>query len=278
MKIAYISADIEGVTGVVSPAQTVLQGFEFERARHWMTAEVKAVCEGALAAGADACIVSDSHGNGQNLLLESLPRATQVVRAWPRPLGMMQGVESSGVFGAALIGYHTSARSAHGVLAHSFSGRTVAGLAINGVEASESTVSAAIAGAFGVPVLLASGDADYGNHIRDLLGDDLPTVITKVAHGRYSATCRHPDEVLDELRSTSEMAFSQPDRSVYEIELPASVELCFQRHAPAELLAYLECFERVDGTTVRFTADSVPALAKTLFFATHVGVDEQIPS
>lgn len=55
-----------------------------------MTDEVNAVIEAARAAGATEFLVSDSHGNGQNLLIEQLPDDVPTVRSWPRELGMMQ--------------------------------------------------------------------------------------------------------------------------------------------------------------------------------------------
>src|SRR5688500_12541737 len=82
----YISADMEGVAGVVSEQQLSPAGFEYARFRELMTAEVNAVIETAFAAGVTEIVVSDSHGNGQNLLIEKLPRKVSVVRSWPRPL------------------------------------------------------------------------------------------------------------------------------------------------------------------------------------------------
>ena len=68
MKI-YISADMEGIVGVVTNEQLGPQGFEYNRAREFMTAEVAAAIEAAFQAGATEIVVSDSHGNGQNLLI-----------------------------------------------------------------------------------------------------------------------------------------------------------------------------------------------------------------
>ena len=48
----YISADMEGVGGVVSGDQLGPQSFEYERFRGFMTNEVLAAIEGARAAGA----------------------------------------------------------------------------------------------------------------------------------------------------------------------------------------------------------------------------------
>ena len=94
MKI-YISADLEGVVGAVTGEQLNPSGFEYERFREFMTAEVNACITAAVTAGATEIIVSDSHGNGQNLLIEKLPKDVLVVRSWPRPLAMMQGLDET---------------------------------------------------------------------------------------------------------------------------------------------------------------------------------------
>ncbi len=103
----YISADMEGVTSAVTGEQLGPSGFEYDRFREFMTEEVLAAMRGARAAGATEFLVRDSHGNGQNLLIDRSLKDVQIVRSWPRPLGMMGGLEVS--FDAAnFIGHHTS--------------------------------------------------------------------------------------------------------------------------------------------------------------------------
>ena len=80
----YISADMEGIAGVVTGEQLSPQGFEYQRFREFMTNEVLAAIEGARAAGATEILVGDSHGNGENLLIERLPADITVIRSWPR--------------------------------------------------------------------------------------------------------------------------------------------------------------------------------------------------
>ena len=84
---------MEGVAGVVTGDQLGPTGFEYERFRAFMTAEVLAAIQGARDAGATTIVVSDSHGNGENLLIEQFPEDVTIVRSWPRPLAMMQGIE-----------------------------------------------------------------------------------------------------------------------------------------------------------------------------------------
>src|SRR4029434_3233085 len=151
MKI-YISADMEGGVGVVTNEQLGPQGFEYERFREFMTQEVNAAVEAAFEAGATEIVISDSHGNGQNLLVEKLPRNITLVRSWPRPLMMMQGIDET-FAGAIFIGYHTGTTNPQGVRAHTISSARFADVQLQGRSVSEAALNAAIAGHFKVPVI-----------------------------------------------------------------------------------------------------------------------------
>ncbi len=153
----YISVDMEGVAGAVTADQLLPSGFEYERFRQFMTSEALAAIQGARDAGATEFVVSDSHGNQENLLIEQFPQDVTIIRSSPRPLGMMEGIDSS--FAAAVfIGYHASTTSPAGVRAHTFSSANLAGVQLNGIYMDEAGFNAAIAGEFGVPVVAISGD------------------------------------------------------------------------------------------------------------------------
>src|SRR5437763_14272484 len=81
----YISADMEGITGVASADQLSPASFEYQKAREWMTGDVLAAIQGARAAGATEFVVSDSHGNGESLLIDSFPTDVPItiVRSFP---------------------------------------------------------------------------------------------------------------------------------------------------------------------------------------------------
>ena len=71
----YISVDMEGIAGVVTGDQLGPTGFEYGRAREFMTGEALAAIAAAREAGATEILVSDSHGNGENLLIDQFPDA-----------------------------------------------------------------------------------------------------------------------------------------------------------------------------------------------------------
>src|SRR5688500_3239395 len=103
----FISVDMEGIAGVVTGEQLSPDGFEYQRFREFMTAEAVSAITAAKESGATEILVADSHGNGQNLLIEKLPDDVRLVRSWPRELSMMGGIDST--FDAVLfIGYHAS--------------------------------------------------------------------------------------------------------------------------------------------------------------------------
>ena len=250
MKV-YISVDMEGVAGVVTPDQLGPGGFEYERFRKFMTGEALAAVEAANAAGATEIVVSDSHGNGENLLIEEFPKNVRIVRAWPRPGGMMAGLDSS--FSAAIfIGYHASTTNPNGVRAHTFSSAHYARVALNGTAVTEGEFNAAYAGAKGVPVIFASGDDVAVAELRSRLGT-LETVATKRALSFHSAETLTPEVACDKIQNGVKSALARVrDFRPYVVKTPVTLEITFKSYMPAEVLSFLKIVERVDSHTIRY--------------------------
>jgi len=247
----YISVDMEGVAGVVTADQLLPGGFEYERFRHFMTDETLAAVRAAKEAGASEIVVSDSHGNGENLLIEEFPKDVLIVRSWPRHGGMMAGLDSS--FNAAIfIGYHASTTNPNGVRAHTFSSAHYARVALNGHAVTEGEYNAAYAGAKGVPVIFASGDDAAMEELRSRLGN-IETVETKKALSFHSAETLTPAASCDRIAAGVKAAFNRlPDFKPYVIQTPVTLEITFKNYMPAEVLSYLRIVQRVDSHTIRF--------------------------
>jgi D-amino peptidase len=261
----YISADMEGLAGAVTGEQLGPAGFEYARFREFMTEEVLAAIEGAREAGATEFVVSDSHGNGQNLLIERLPADVTVVRAWPRPLGMMEGIDAS--FDAAMfIGYHAGTTNLGGVRAHTLSSARLTGVRLNGTEVPEAGISAAIAGHFGVPVVLISGDDVAVEEARQLLGD-VEGAVVKRAIGFHSAASMTPQAARALIRERARIALQRrAEFRPYVLPTPIQLDLSFKHYRAAELLAYLPIVERTTSHGIRFVGPDMPAIARFLEF------------
>lgn len=268
----YISADMEGVVGVVTSDHLGPTGFEYQKAREWLTGEVNAAIRAATAAGATEIVVGDSHGNGENILLDEIPVGVKVVRSWPRPLGMMQGIDES--FDAALcIGYHASTTNPKGVRAHTMSSSTLTGIRLNGVAVPEAVINAAIAGHFGVPVIMISGDDAIVAEARDHLGN-IEGAVLKWTYGFHSALTVTPEEGREVITEKVSAAFARlNDFQPYRLEGPIEVEVSFKNYLAAELLAFLPIVHRVDSHTISFIGQDMVEVSRFLGFITEYRPD-----
>lgn len=249
----HISVDMEGVAGVVTGEQLGPTGFEYARFREFMTREALAAVEAAKAGGATEIIVADSHGNGQNLLIEQFPPDVRVIRSWPRRLGMMAGVDD-GVDAAIFIGYHASTNNPEGVRAHTFSSATLTRVALNGTPVTEGSWNAAIAGQFDVPVVLIAGDDAAIAEVRKAIGP-IEAAETKRHLGFHSASTLTPQAASDLIRQRVGAALARlHEFKPHRVPGPVTVDVTFKNYTAAEALAYLPIFERTDSHSIRFQA------------------------
>jgi D-amino peptidase len=248
----FISVDMEGIAGVVQPAQLGPSGFEYGKAREWMTAEVKAAIEGARSAGATEFVVADSHGNAQNLLIDQLPEDVRVVRGFPRPMSMMQGIDDT--FSAVMfVGYHASEWSTDAVRGHTFSSARLLGVKLHGQEVSEGIFNAAIAGHFGVPVAFVSGDRAAVTQIQRAI-PAVEGVIVKDALGYHSASTLTPARAQARIREHVTKALGRLGQmQPYRVKTPVDLEVGFKLTLDAERISYIPGVTRVDAHTVRTT-------------------------
>lgn len=263
----YISADMEGVVGVVTGEQLGPQGFEYNRFREFMTQEVNAAIEAAYAAGATEVVVSDSHGNGQNLLIEKLPRNILLVRAWPRPLMMMQGIDET-FAGAIFLGYHSGTTNPQGVRAHTISSARLTDIRLQGMSMSEAGINAAIAGHFNVPVIMISGDDVVVKETTELLGD-VEGAVVKWSTGFHSAKTVMPEVAYELIREKVSKAVGRiRDFKPYKLASPIQLDVSFKNYRPSEVLSYLSNVERTDSHSIRFVGKDMIEVSKFLQFLT----------
>lgn len=171
----YLSADIEGTCGIADWSETERSApQDYRPFQKQMTREVRAACQGALAAGAEGILLKDAHDSARNIELAQLPPQTRILRGWTGdPLSMMAGLDG-GDFGAVLFtGYHAWASCAGTPLSHTMN-LCNEHVLLNGVRASEFLINAYTAGYYGVPVVFLSGDEALCAFARKLI----PEIVT----------------------------------------------------------------------------------------------------
>jgi D-amino peptidase len=196
----YISADMEGVTGLVDAEDVQLGGAEYQHGRAMMTEDVNAAVRGALAAGAEHVLVNDSHMSMRNLLADRVHPEAELQRGKPKRMGMVEGLD--GTYDAMLcIGYHARAGRL-GVLSHSYMGHEIEDIWLDGRPAGEFGFAHAVAAAHGVPVVAVSGDdvacaeaAEWEPRIR--------TAVVKHAKDRFAARLVPPAEARKEIEEAA---------------------------------------------------------------------------
>ncbi|HTA02320.1 MAG TPA: M55 family metallopeptidase [Streptosporangiaceae bacterium] len=189
MKI-LISADMEGATGVTWPADVDPGTDEWQRCRRMFTSDVNAAVVGFLEAGADTVVINEAHSTMRNLLLEELDERAVMLTGRHKDLSMVEGIQHGDIDGVAFVGYHAAA-GAEGVLAHTYLANSITAVRLNGARASEGLLNAHVAGQYGTPVILITGDdrtcADAAGY-----APDAPAVAVKDCVSRYAAYCRPP--------------------------------------------------------------------------------------
>jgi len=268
----YISADMEGLAGAVSSEQLGPGGFEYNAYRRIMTEEVLAAIEGARAAGAGEIVVSDSHGNGQNIIPDMLPDDVLLIRSWPRPLMMMEGIDAS-FDGVILIGYHAGTTSSTGVRAHTMSSTNLTDIRLNGRSVNEAHINAAIAGHFNVPVIMISGDDVVAAEATAVLGD-IETAVVKEAISYEAALGITPNAAREMIREKAERAVARiDDFQPWRLTGQVTLEIQMKNWRPGELLSYLPVFERIDAHAVRYIAQNMLEVSRVIEFVLNYRVD-----
>lgn len=261
----FISIDMEGITGVVQPAQLGPgpEGWEYGRAREWMTGEARAAIDGAKAAGATEIVIADSHGNMQNLLIDQLPDDVRIVRGSPRPLGMMQGIDNS-FTGVVFIGYHASEYGSDAVRGHTMSSARFLHVKLNGAEVGEGVWNAAIAGHFGVPVLFVSGDRAAVEQLKKTIPWAEGTIV-KEGLGYHAAVTVTPARGRELIRQGVERAVrGAGGAKPFTVRAPIDLEVGFKVTLDAERSSYIPGLRRVDAHAVAGTFADMPTVAKLL--------------
>lgn len=267
MKI-FVAVDMEGATGVAHREHLLPGGNDYERARKWLTGDVVAAIEGAVAAGATDVLVNDGHGNMRNILLDDLPEAARLIvgpaQARNKPLVQVTGIEEGGFEACLLVGFHSRAGTKGGLLSHTWVGMLVHEIRLQGKPAGESLLDAAIVGHYGVPVVLVTGADDVVREAKADLGSDLVAVEVKRALGPSACASLTPKAAQKKIRGAAERAVRErAKRKPWTTKGPVRMDVEFHRRemAARALDTGLGVPDPKNDRVVRYEAADVPTAA-----------------
>jgi D-amino peptidase len=249
----YLSADIEGCTGLVSWSQCGRPNssyYDFAFARRMMTHDVNAAIRAVKAMGGSV-VVKDSHGNSKNLLIDELEPETELISGHGAGAdGMMMGIGDEPFDAALLIGYHARAGAKGAIMEHTITGG-IHRLRINGVEHGEIGLAMGVAALYSVPVVAISSDAAGCDEFTAYKTGGAAAE-TKVGYGRYMGKLWHPKDTSEVIFQAVQAGLKNRSKvKLFPIDGPHVVEIEFNRQEEANTVAKLQGFTQVDGYTVR---------------------------
>ncbi|MBA7490628.1 hypothetical protein ES702_01166 [subsurface metagenome] len=157
MKI-YIIIDMEGITGVVSPDKQAKPGSPgYEEAREFLMSDLNATVQGTLEGGASEVLIYDMHYYGLNVILDKLHPKAKIIMGNPHVVSPEMGLNNT-FKGMLMIGFHAMAETEGALLPHTYS-YDMKALYLNGVLMGEIGMEASIAGTYGIPLVMLSGDS-----------------------------------------------------------------------------------------------------------------------
>ncbi len=265
MKI-FISVDIEGMAGITSPTQEREEVPSFRRALH---NQVRWIIQGIQASSKNQEIeeitIADSHGSGTNLSYDELSQMDErisLVSGSPRRQYMMSCLDETYdvVF---LAGYHAGPGESLANMDHSFYGKVVSKLKINGIYMNESTTNAALAASYHVPVGLVIGDSGLRKQlIEQKMMPWVKFVTTKEALSRYAAKFPPQKKLREEtMRAVKEVLDSDlKSIPLYEIQTPITLGFELKSTGMADVVAQIPYMKRLSGTEVEISCTNMQEL------------------
>ncbi len=244
-----IRCDIEGVSGVVSYNQAEPGKSEYEFGLRMFNSDLFAMIEGLRSGGADEIWIYDEHYYGRNIDIDILPDFAVAICGKPPYQPDWAGGLDDSFDGLALLGFHSMADTPGGLLPHTYE-LDIQELKINGTAVGEIGMEAAIAGDYGVPTVMVSGDSAGIAEAKKLL-PGVVGVSVKEAKCEFGAICRSSFVTADQIRRAAADVVINPPK-VKPFSVGSDVELAVKLRHGTYLASVRTLFDKMlsDNTLI----------------------------
>ena len=272
MKI-YIMVDMDGISGIVAMKEAAMTGRDYERCRRWMTMDTNAAIDGALAGGATEVVVHDPHSFTTTILWEELhPQAQHIKGGQGGARHLLQ--ELDGSYDALfLVGMHVRSGGGQGVLSHTILGDELfLDIRVNGDYIGEGGIAAALAGHYGVPLALVTGDDLTCEELKHWQ-PEIECAVVKYAIDRFTARCLTQEQALERIRQAAERAVRKaPSLKPFTYSPPVKLEIMCSQPVVAQRLAYMPGTEWDGHRTVSYVGEDFLEVYRVLLTLTFVAI------
>jgi D-amino peptidase len=246
-KVVFLITDAEGVAGVCRQDQTDPKDQEM---RQLLTGEINSAVDGLYAGGAEDVIVWDGHDGSQTLSALTIhPRSKLIIG----DLGVTMTLERH-YAAIGFIGQHARADRKGGIMAHSYSSLGIQTMLMNGKPVGEIETRAALAGAFGVPVIFLSGDQAAADDLHAIV-PDAELAVVKEGFANYACQTLSAQMARQLIRDRAKRGTQKlGEIKPYQIEGPVTIQIEYTtRNALGPDASLRPGAEVIDARTIRYT-------------------------
>lgn len=249
----YIHTDLEGISGVDRAEMVPRDSEDYRLSCELLMGDVNAAVDGAFAGGATEVVVLDSHGGGGNFILDLLDSRAQNDT---KPNRKWWGVMDERCDATFFIGAHAMAGTLNGFLDHTQSSLTWYNYWINGRKLGELAQWALVAGNFGIPLVMVSGDEAACMEAHGFFSP-CKTAAVKRGVGRQRAEALPVEEARERIRRAAQEAMGIiPQAKPFRPQRPLEIIVEFTRADYADAAAAGGRVDRIDARTVRKVTDN----------------------
>lgn len=221
----YIETDLEGVSGVYKFAQSREKDTPLNiKACEYFMGDLAAVVRGLRDGGATEILILDGHGS-QAMIPYLMEPGAKYITGNPKPGPYLWGIDKS-FSGIVIFGSHAMMGTPDGVLSHTQSSKSENRYWYNGAESGEMAQTAAIAGYYGVPPVLVTGDVATCREATKFFGPNVVTVATKQGISREAAVLYPFEETRKALYEGAKKAVAAiPKCKPYILKTPIKAKM-----------------------------------------------------
>jgi len=191
MKKVYVSADIEGISDIVTGISTMRSGHDFAAARKRFANEINAAVRACFDFGCSDVTICEGHADMENLIIEDLDPRIRLISGAMRNSLQMEGIEM-GYDAYISFGHAGAGLNIDGVLNHCYNGRKIYNLRLNGQTMNtETVINATIAGHYGIPLIAVIGDSAVCREVKEFV-PNVEGIAVKEGLSRHCAISYHP--------------------------------------------------------------------------------------
>jgi D-amino peptidase len=245
-KTVFMVTDAEGVAGICRQEQTEPTDTEM---RQLLTGEINAAVDGFFEGGADEVIVWDAHDGSRTLSALTIHPKAKLIIGGLGPTGLLERRYSALVF----LGQHSMANVRAGIMAHSYSSLGIQNMRMNGKPVGEVETRVALAGWFGVPTILITGDRAAVEELRAIV-PDAEFAEVKEGLARYTCISMSAPAARDLIREKARLSMQKIGKvKPYKIEGPVTIEIEYTTRNSLPIDANVRPgAEVVDDRTIRY--------------------------